>query len=98
VAVRALCEDGHDGAKYLLTGPESLTQRDQVRIIGAAIGRAIRFEEIPPEVARREMAITMSPSIADMLLNAWPATLGRPARSFHDWVVDHAGEFQRLPY
>lgn len=28
VAVRALCEDGHAEAKYILTGPQSLTQRD----------------------------------------------------------------------
>lgn len=111
-ALRALCEDGHDGAKYLLTGPESLTQQDQVRIIGDAVGRRIRFEEIPPEIARREMSITMSPLIVDMLLNAWPATLGKPApvtstvtevtgvpaRSFHDWVVDHADDFERLSY
>ena len=26
VAVRALCEDGHAGAEYVLTGPQSLTQ------------------------------------------------------------------------
>jgi uncharacterized protein YbjT (DUF2867 family) len=39
VAVRALCEDGHAGAKYILTGPQSLTQRDQVRTISDAIDR-----------------------------------------------------------
>jgi hypothetical protein len=44
----------------------------------------------------------------NMLLNAWAAALGqpalvtsaieeitgRPARSFRDWVIDHAGEFR----
>ena len=30
VAVRALCEDGHAGAEYVLTGPQSLTQFEQV--------------------------------------------------------------------
>lgn len=116
VAVRALCEDGHAGAKYILTGPQSLTQRDQVRTIGDAIGRPLRFEEIPPEAARREMANMMPASIADMLLDAWQnveyagsATVGKPApvtstvaeitgvpaRSFRDWAVDHAVEFQR---
>lgn len=116
VAVRALCEDGHAGAKYILTGPQSLTQSDQVRIIGDAIGRPLRFEEIAPEAARCEMANVMPASIADMLLDAWnnveyagSATAGKPApvtstvakitgvpaRSFHDWVVDHAAEFQQ---
>jgi uncharacterized protein YbjT (DUF2867 family) len=39
VAVRALTEDGHVGAKYVLTGPEAVTQAEQVRIIGEVIGR-----------------------------------------------------------
>jgi uncharacterized protein YbjT (DUF2867 family) len=116
VAVRALCEDGHAGAKYILTGPQSLTQRDQVRTIGEAIGRPLRFEEIPQEAARCEMASIMPAAIVDMLLDAWqnveyagsarigkPAPVtstvaeitGVPARSFHDWAVDHAVEFQQ---
>ncbi len=116
VAVRALCEDGHAGAKYILTGPQSLSHRDQVRTIGDAIGRPLRFEEIPPEAARREMATIMPASIADMLLDAWQnvdyagsATIGKPApvtstvamitgvpaRSFHEWVVDHTLDFEQ---
>jgi uncharacterized protein YbjT (DUF2867 family) len=109
VGVRALCEDGHAGAKYILTGPEALTQREQVQIIGEALDRPLRFEEIGPETARREMLKFTSPEIADMLLQALPATIGRPplvtarvsevtgvpARSFRDWVVDHAAEFSR---
>jgi uncharacterized protein YbjT (DUF2867 family) len=116
VAVSALCEDGHAGAKYILTGPQSLNQRDQVHTIGNAIGRPLRFEEIPPEAARREMENMMPASIADMLIDAWqdveyggaatvgkpalvtstvPEITGVPARSFHDWVADHAIEFQQ---
>ena len=37
VAVRALCEDGHAGAEYVLTGPQSLTQFEQIVTIGRAI-------------------------------------------------------------
>jgi uncharacterized protein YbjT (DUF2867 family) len=116
VAVRALCEDGHDREKYLLTGPQSLTQRDQVRIIGEAIGRPLHFDEIPREAARSEMAKTMPLPVVDMLIQAWrdvewagsgtvgkPALVtstvgdvtGVPARSFLDWAVDHAADFQR---
>ena len=54
VAARALYEDGHAGEDYVLTGPESLSQAEQVSIIGAAIGRQIRFEELSPEEFRRE--------------------------------------------
>ncbi len=30
VAVRALCEEGHSGAEYVLTGPQSLSQAEQL--------------------------------------------------------------------
>src|SRR6266581_7880603 len=36
VAARALYEDGHTGGDYVLTGPESLSQADQVSIIADA--------------------------------------------------------------
>src|SRR5690348_7920878 len=55
VAVRALCEDGHAGAEYVLTGPHSLSQFEQVSIIGSVIGRSMRIEEISPDEARREL-------------------------------------------
>lgn len=86
VAVRALCEGGHAGAKYILTGPQSLTQRDQVHTIGDAIGRPLGFEEIPRAEARREMSQIMPASIVDMLLDAWQnveyggsSAVGKPA-------------------
>ena len=58
VAVCALSEEGHVGKDYVLTGPESLSQAEQVSIIGAAIGRRIQFEELSPEEFRREVAVT----------------------------------------
>lgn len=107
VAVRALVERGHDGAEYVLTGPESLSQLEQVMTIGEVIGRPLRYEEIPPGDAARELGFP--PPVAAMLLDAWAAALGqpayvtatvgettgRPARTFREWVGDHAGEFRR---
>jgi uncharacterized protein YbjT (DUF2867 family) len=106
VAVRALLEEGHEGAEYVLTGPESLSHREQVAAIGEGIGRPVRFEEISPEEARCELPFP-APAL-DMLLKAWAAALGhpalvtstvaeitgRPARTFRDWVADHAGELR----
>jgi len=106
VAVRALLEDGHDGAEYVLTGPESLTQREQLETIGEVIGRPLRLEELSPEEARRELPFP-APAI-NMLLNAWAAAVGqpalvtstveeitgRPARTFREWVTDHAEAFR----
>lgn len=54
VAVKALLTDGHVGKVHVLTGPESLTQYDKVRIVGEAAGRPFRFEEISPEEARAD--------------------------------------------
>jgi uncharacterized protein YbjT (DUF2867 family) len=108
VAVRALCGDGHDGREYVLTGPASLTQREQVQIIGGVVGRTLRFEELARESARALMLSMMfPPPAADMLLDAYAAAVGQPAlvsstvlevtgspaRSFRDWALDHAGDF-----
>src|SRR5262249_16250958 len=78
VAVRALCEDGHDRKEYVLTGPESVTQRDQVQIIGTAIGRALRFEELLPEAARQQLSAWPA-AVVEMLLSAYAAAVGIPA-------------------
>ena len=107
VAARALYEDGHAGSDYVLTGPESLSQAEQVSIIGAAIGRPIQFEELSPEDFRRETAGSWPAPVVDMLLAAWGATIGRPAlvtstvsdlvgsppRTFRQWAIDHASAF-----
>jgi len=106
VAVHALLEEGHDGREHVLTGPESLSQREQVVTIGDVIGRPLRFEEISPEEARRELPFPL-PAM-NMLLNAWAAAIGlpafvtstvaeitgRPPRTFRDWVIDHVEKFQ----
>jgi uncharacterized protein YbjT (DUF2867 family) len=52
VGVAALLADGHHGKAYDLTGPERLSPRDQVRMIGEALGEEIRVEKVTPEEAR----------------------------------------------
>jgi len=108
VAVRALSEDGHVGAEYVLTGPQSLSQFEQLLTIGRAIGRSLRIEEITPDQARRELLRIMPEPIINMLLDAWAAASGQPAfvtstieevtgepaRTFLEWASDHAMEFQ----
>ncbi|MBU8900338.1 hypothetical protein KRR26_32495 [Corallococcus sp. M34] len=37
VTARVLVEAGHEGAKHVLSGPETLTQFEQVRLIGEAL-------------------------------------------------------------
>jgi uncharacterized protein YbjT (DUF2867 family) len=113
VAVRALTEDGHAGAKYVLTGPAVVTQAEQVRIIGEATGHPVRWEEVPPEVARQQLlAAWGDPGFVDHALDTWASLVaepeqvthtvqeitGSPARTFREWAADHAADFrQRKP-
>ncbi|MGO9257063.1 MAG: NAD(P)H-binding protein [Bryobacteraceae bacterium] len=108
VGVRALCEDGHAGAEYVLTGPQSLSQFEQMSTIGGVIGRSLRLEEISPDEARSELLALMPAFVVNMLLDAWAAAIGQPAhvtstvaeitgapaRTFRDWATDHAAEFR----
>ena len=111
VAARALLDGRHAGGDYVLTGPESLSQAAQVRAIGDAIARPLRFEELSPDEFRRETAGTWPGGVAEMLLGAWGAALGRPAfvtsavqeiigsppRTFYRWAADHASAFAVPP-
>ncbi|MFF9342403.1 MULTISPECIES: NAD(P)H-binding protein [unclassified Streptomyces] len=109
VAVEALTTDALLGARPLLTGPERVTQERQVALIGEAIGRPVRFDEI-----------TLDEAVARMKAAGWPADLveavlpaqarmlddpepvndeveritGTPARSFRQWAADHAADFR----
>jgi uncharacterized protein YbjT (DUF2867 family) len=107
VAVHAMCEDGHAGAEYVLTGPQSLSQSEQISEIGRAIGRSLRIQEISPDEARSEL-LAIAPLVAvNMLLDAWAAAIGHPAHvtstvaeitgaaphTFLDWATDNATQF-----
>jgi uncharacterized protein YbjT (DUF2867 family) len=91
----------------VLTGPESLSQAEQVGIIGEVIGRRVEFVDLSPDEFRAETEGSWPRPAVDMLLAAWGATMGRPAyvtstvanilgsppRSFRQWVADNAGAF-----
>jgi uncharacterized protein YbjT (DUF2867 family) len=108
VAIEALTTDDHLGAVYRLTGPEVITQAAQAAAIGAAIGRPVRFEEIPRQEARAALAEALSPGAADAILDGHAAlardpepvttdvydVLGRPALPYKQWAADHAEDFR----
>ncbi|MFD7416620.1 SDR family oxidoreductase [Kitasatospora purpeofusca] len=109
VAVRALTTDTLLGARPLLTGPELVTQEQQVALIGEAVGRPLRFEEIAPaEAAERMRAAGWPAELVAAVLPAQTAMLDRPepvndaveritgipARTFREWAVDHAADFR----
>ncbi|WP_159945280.1 MULTISPECIES: SDR family oxidoreductase [unclassified Nocardiopsis] len=109
VAVRALLDGAHAGRSYLVTGPESLAQADQARILGEEAGIPVRWEEQPEEEARAELAEAMGADFADTGMAYWASLVhtpepvsrdveevtGRPALSFREWAREHAGDFAR---
>ncbi|MFI2189070.1 NAD(P)H-binding protein [Streptomyces sioyaensis] len=111
VAVRALTEDSHDHAVHHLTGPEVLTQAEQVRTIGEVLGRPLHWQELSHEAARQRLLADDSfpDSFVDALLDGYADMLaapsptftstvetvtGTPARTYRQWVCDHAADFQ----
>jgi uncharacterized protein YbjT (DUF2867 family) len=108
VAVRALRGSLRREAIHTLTGPQSLDQVEKVRLIGAALGRTLSFQELPPEQVRQGMLAQGLPeeiparllgSLADYAERPGPTTstvedlLGRPALTFADWAHDNAPAF-----
>ena len=54
VAARTLYQYGHAGGDYLLTGSDSLSQAEQVSIIGDVLRRRITFEQLSPDEFRSQ--------------------------------------------
>lgn len=111
VAAAILVSGGHDGALYELTGPASLRYRDAVEKIGAATGQPVFFVDLPEDVLRQGLiGAGIPPSQADALLllfaaikagktypptNAVAELLGRPARTFGDWLRGNVDALRR---
>lgn len=109
VAVLALTEDGHERTTYHVTGPQQLTQAEQLGAIGAAVGRPLRFVEISREEARAELFPDAPEAVVASIINAHarmvahpePVTdtverlTDRPALTFAQWARDHAADFAR---
>ncbi len=112
VAAVELLADGVTPARRLLTGPQILTQAEQLRIIGEETGLAARWEGIPATTWRQEMLAYHIPVEAvDVLLHQQATltadlihlstevaqVLRRPALTFRDWVRDHRESFRGRP-
>jgi len=109
VSARVLADAAHAGRTYVLTGPQSLTQRARVRLIGEAIGKEIPWIEVPPEAFRQAMLAQGVPAdIPERVIGYWvdrvrepgPSSdtveqiLGRPALTFAQWATEHAAAFR----
>ena len=108
VIAHALTTDTLDGRRVELTGPASHTHAELVALLGDALGRPLRHQEIPPDQAIEHLVLAgLPPTFAHALMDRYargaglPATvtgavediLRRPARTFADWAVDHTHLF-----
>jgi uncharacterized protein YbjT (DUF2867 family) len=87
VAARALLSDQLVGKRPVLTGPQSLTQEQMVNIIGEAIGRPLRYQEVAPEVAKQAMiaqGFRFPPELIDRLHSLLAKAVGHPATTSAD--------------
>src|SRR3989475_7590081 len=64
VAAVALTAPGHEGKKYVLTGPEALSYGDVARIIGKAVGRPVEYVAESPEEAPERLVPPGGPLLA----------------------------------
>ncbi|MEU0089611.1 NAD(P)H-binding protein [Kribbella sp. NPDC006257] len=109
VAVLALLDDKHIGQKYTLTGPETLTQTEQIAILSKALGKPIQIEELTPTQARQQMLDQgADPLLAESSVTYWaslvdnpepvtttiPALLHRRALTYSEWAEEHADKFR----
>lgn len=109
VGAYALLTDELVGRRPVLTAPQSLTQQEMVTTIGDAIGRPLRFEEVPPEVAKQGMIQTGFPeALASGFLSMQAESygqpglvsgevekiLGRPGLTYAEWAVEHVAAFR----
>jgi uncharacterized protein YbjT (DUF2867 family) len=100
---------GQSGAVHVLTGPEAVTQEEQVHAIGRAVGRPVRYEEIPADAALVQMlADGWLRPFAEHALAHWATLVEQPepvtdtverltgtaARTFGEWARDHADDFR----
>jgi uncharacterized protein YbjT (DUF2867 family) len=96
----AVLRDPRPGTTYTLTGPEVLSRADQVRILGAALGRELTFAATPFEDARAQLLTDGRPPAlvealigsaqnrpaSDLVTTTVQEITGRPAGSFRAWA------------
>ncbi|MFQ6226770.1 hypothetical protein [Nocardia sp. NPDC002869] len=113
VATEALLSSAHTGRVYTLTGPELLTTHDQAATLAAALGRPVEVVDIAESAAREHMlAAGATTEFADgapagqafaraggnaVVTGEIGEVLGRPARTYADWVADHVSAFGDVP-
>ncbi|MEV6643321.1 NAD(P)H-binding protein [Amycolatopsis sp. NPDC051371] len=108
VAARVLTTEGHVGATHVLSGPEAISLRGQVSVLGSVLGKEIRFRELSRAEQRAQWVGYGVPEQAvDWILDGFEETLrhpqvptgvveellGRPGTTYASWVAARRGVF-----
>ncbi|KAJ1561777.1 hypothetical protein HK096_003351 [Nowakowskiella sp. JEL0078] len=109
VAVAALTTPELVGTAPALTGEQPISHEEVVAIIASELGKPIKFEEITEAEAVVEMSANGFPEVIVKSLLSYEKKnlgkepfvsgevariLGKPARTFQEWVRDHISEFK----
>ena len=113
VAAKVLTEDGHEGKTYALTGPASISYHDVAAGLSKALGKEVKYVDVPPEAAREAMvgmglpewivgALTeynkaFSEGSGDFTTNEFEEITGHPARSYETFARDFSQAFASSP-
>lgn len=105
----AVAPASHAGKTYWPTGPESLSFADAAVVLTKVLGRPIAFEPLTVEEQARAMVDAGVPEglaamnaqavglfaegDCDYVTDDVPSILGRPARGFEQFVIDHIAAF-----
>jgi uncharacterized protein YbjT (DUF2867 family) len=109
VAVNALLEGSFVNESVLLTGDQTLSQRDRIRVIADHLGTAIQVEVISEEEMRTRFGQLMARAYADEMIDGMLASrdeplapaggfgraTGRSAIRYRDWVGGDESRFGR---
>lgn len=107
VSVRALLDADLAGRAFDVTGDRTLSQREQVAILGTALGRELEVETQPLDEARAVYTASMGEQFTEAALAHWATlvehpeeardgvmqVLGRRPRPFAEWAREHARDF-----
>jgi uncharacterized protein YbjT (DUF2867 family) len=109
VSMEAITKPEYAGQSLPITGPEALSYEQMGTIIGEAIGKKVRFQEMSEEEARAQQAAwNAPPALAEARLSIFRAiregklarvtheverVLGRKPVAFSQWAKENASAF-----
>jgi uncharacterized protein YbjT (DUF2867 family) len=109
VAAQMLTSPRHQGQRYTLTGPEALSAAEVAERLSAAIGRQVRYVDLPADAFAQGLAGAGMPGwLVDaviegntllaagdqaMVTDEVARVTGRPARTFDQFAADHRAAF-----